>query len=160
MVKETVGKLSSELRSKEKDNTHTAYDQMREQLEEYDKNIFECIARSKKDFFGNFYVVVITKKERLMSNVIRNYFTARLSCPTPEYDQAVYLYKKNDESINLIWVIPSKDTCTYLIAVHHTNQLHFEEYELYNFVYQFAHGDLFKLCKHLNGEEEATNKIA
>jgi len=55
-----------------------------------------------------FYVCVITKKERLMDNVLRNYFLARSTCPTPQYDQTVYKYHRDSGAIQFLWVLPSK----------------------------------------------------
>ena len=62
--KETVGKIAVDLMAKP-ENQHTVIDQMRENLTDYDNNIFLCVQRYKKIFPGDFYVVVETKKERL-----------------------------------------------------------------------------------------------
>jgi len=91
MNRETVGKISSDLLIKSVDNTHSAYEQMLESLTDFDKHMHETIDRLKKDWPSqDFYIVVITKKERLMTNVLRNYFLGRLSCPTPDYDPVGY----------------------------------------------------------------------
>lgn len=150
MKKKTVGKLALELAQKAYDDTHTAHDQMEESLSDWDKNIFECIDKSKKDYAGDFYLVVITKKERLLTNVLRNYFMTRVSCPTPDYDQAVYRYNKKDESLDFLWVIPSKDAC--LMLKDNAILIMPEERQLLQFVLDFADGSLFQLAKKLNGE--------
>ncbi len=150
MPRETVGKIATDL-SQKAPETRDPIEQMREQLTDYDKNIIECIESHKKQYTTDFYVIVITKKERLLQNVIRNYFTARLSCPTPEYDQVVYKYKRNEDSIDFLWVVPSKDTCQLLLANKH--QVVPEEYGLLNYIIQFADGTLFALAKKLNGEK-------
>ena len=150
MKQDTVGKISSELIQKQPDTT-SPIEQMRESLTDWDKNIYECIERSKKDFLGDFYVVVITKNEPLMRNVFRNYFYARLSCPTPDYDQTVYKYDRKTNNIDLIWVIPSRDASYYL--KDNALQVSKEEYGLLRFVMEFANGNLFKKAKELNGEK-------
>lgn len=157
MNRETIGKLSSDLIIKSPD-TRSPIEQMRENLSEYESNIWQCVERYKKQFPGNFYVVVITKNERLMPNVFRNYFTARLSCPTPDYDQTVYIYRRSDESLEFLWVIPSRDASIYL----KNNALYVEESErnLLKFVLEFADGTLFKLAKKLNGEKEESVELA
>jgi hypothetical protein len=151
-MKNTVGKISLELANNLSDNTHSAHDQMRENLTEYDKNIYECIERSKKDFMFDFYVIVITKKEKLMQNVLRHYFLSRNSCPTPQYDEAVYKFHRKDEKLDFLWVVPSKETCDYFVA----NALNIpdEERELLNFVLQFTNGDLDARAKKLNNEKD------
>ena len=107
MNREPVGKIALKLREKEPD-TRNPIEQMRENLTDYEKNVHECIARYKKEFLSDFYVVVLVKKERTMQNVIRHYFIARHSCPTPNYDQAVYKYNATSCVIDFIWVVPSK----------------------------------------------------
>lgn len=151
MSKDTVGKLSSSLLPKQVDDTHNSHDQMLEQLSDYDKNIFDCVDANKKYFPSDFYVVVTIKRERLLTNVLRNYFLARHSCPTPEYDQVVYRYNHKDESITFLWVVPSKETCSFMI----TNALSIpkSEHDLLNFVSRFMNGDLLKEAKRLNREE-------
>lgn len=151
MTRETVGKISSDLIIKTPETT-SPIEQMRESLSEYDKNVWECIERSKATFPGDFYVVVLTKNERLMQNVYRNYFYARLSCPTPDWDQTVYKYKRKNDQVVFMWVIPSKDACEYLTV----NQSYVvkEEQMLLRFVLAFNDGTLLKLAKDLNGEKD------
>jgi hypothetical protein len=151
-MKKTIGKIATELAQKSHDNTHTAHDQMEESLSDWDKNIFECVERSKKDFSGDFYLVVVTKKERLLTNVIRNYFMTRISCPTPDYDQTLYKYNSADESLAFLWVIPSKDAC--LMLKENAMLVMPEERQLLQFVLDFADGSLFEMAKKLNGESE------
>ena len=151
MTRDTVGKISNDLIIKSADNTHSAHEQMQECLTDYDANINQCIIDHKLKFTGDFYIVVITKKERLMDNVLRNYFTARLSCPTPDYDQTVYKYTRKDDAIEFMWVIPSKDACITL--KDNFLLIPSEERELLKFVLDFSDGTLFELAKKLNGEE-------
>ena len=120
--KKTVGKISTELIEKDVKVDHSPIDQMRESLTDYDANIYECIERGKKDYNKDFYIVVITKKERLMPNVLRNYFITRFSCPTPQFDQTVYKYNYKDQIIEFLWVIPAKDICEALL----NNSLHID----------------------------------
>jgi hypothetical protein len=85
MTRETVGKVSSDLIIKAPD-TRSPVEQMQENLTDYEANIWECVERCKKDFKGDFYIVVITKNEKLLPNVSRNFFYGRLSGPTPDSD--------------------------------------------------------------------------
>lgn len=149
--KQTMGTIALDLAKSAHDNTHSAHDQMRESLTDWDKNIYECVERSKKEFPFDFYIVVITKKEKLLENVLRNYFTGRISCPTPDYDQTVFRYDRFKESLEFIWVIPSKDTCLYM--KENPLEIHPEERQLLQFVLDFADGSLFRKAKELNREE-------
>lgn len=156
-MNKTVGQISQELLVKTPD-TLSPIENMQEQLTDYDKNIFECVERCKKQYHGDFYLVVITKKEPLMPNVLRNYFTGRLSCPTPDYDQTLYKYDCEDDDIFFMWTIPSRDTCHLLLE----NREHVspEEYGLLEFVLKFADGTLFREAKKLNGEQEDSPLLA
>jgi len=150
--RDTVGKISSELLKKSHEDTHTPTEQMSEQLKDFEKNIDICIERSKKDFVDDFYIVVTTKKERLMQNVIRNYFYGRQSCPTPEWDQTVYKYNRKGGCLEFLWVIPAKDICELLIE--NALDLPAEQKELLEFVIDYRDGTLLRLAKKLNGEAD------
>ena len=147
---QTVGKVSSDLLKKA--TPVNANEQMRESLTDYDKNIWETVSKGIKELNSDFFLVVITKKERLMPNVMRNYFFFRLSCPTPDYDQVLYRYVKKDSNLEFTWVIPSKDTCIYLKQ----NALILDPSErgVLDFVLRFSDGSLFKLAKKFNNEQE------
>jgi len=149
--KKTVGAISSELLL-DADDQHSVVEQMEEQLSEWDVEVFNCVEAHKKVWPNkDFYIIVITKAERLMPNVFRNYFLARLSCPTPDYDQVVYKYDKASDIVNFVWVIPSRDACIYL--KEHALEVAEEERDLLEYVLKFSDGTLWKVCKQLNGEE-------
>ena len=146
---DTVGKISSELLQKAPDSRDPIEIQ-REIHKSYEKVFVECMRRGRLVYTDDFYVVVITKKERLMENVLRNYFTYRVSCPTPEYDQAVYKIHKDDK-IQFLWVLPSKDTCEMFIR--HAGEIVPDERWLLYYILADNNGDLLKLSKQLNNEE-------
>lgn len=149
--KKSVGQVSSELIVKQVDNTHSAEDQMREQLGEYERNVWLAVDEGKKKHNGDFFVVVITKKERLMQNVLRNYFFTRNSCPTPEWDQTLYKYYRKYDALNYIWTIPDKETCEMFKTA---KEIPAEETDLAKFVHDFHDGILLKVAKKLNKEQE------
>lgn len=150
--RETIGKIATDLQKNAQDNTHSADEQMREQLSEYVSNMEQCIARALTKYSTDFYIVVLTKKERLFGNVLRSYFIDRHTCPTPEYDQSVYRYDRSIDDVDLVWVIPSKDTVEFLLD--HMLEVPSQERSLLNFVIDFSDGTLLTLAKTLNGEIE------
>jgi len=152
--RDTVGKLSLELAQKTPDTTDPI-ELQREIQKGYCDNITECVSASKKIYPGDFYVVVETKKERLMQNVIRNYIFGRSSCPTPSYDQTVYRYHRVDDRIEFLWVIPSKDTCELLST--HALEVVESERALLKFVLDFQDDTLLRYSKKLNGEVVYSN---
>ena len=110
----------------------------------------ECYERGRKELGSDFYVVVITKKERLMPNVIRNYFSFRRSCPTPTYDQAVYHCEKGSDGLRFMWVIPARDICYEL--VNDALTIPDEHRDLLKFVLDYNDGTLLRIAKERNGE--------
>jgi hypothetical protein len=153
MEKNTVGKCSRDLLLKEPE-TRDPIELQREMQKGYEDHIVQCIARGKKDFSQDFFLVVLTKKERLMQNVLRNYFTCRLSCPTPEWDQTVYHYHRKEEILEFLWVVPSKYTC----ELFRSNMLSIDkdERDLLRFVLDFEDGTLMRRSKQLNGESASS----
>lgn len=122
----------------------------REMQKGYIDNLAECAREFKKNHKGDFFIVVITKREPLLPNVLRNQFFARLTCPTPDYDQCVYHYKADIECAEYVWTIPCRDACMHLRD--NATLVDPAERQLLGFVLDFADGTLYKLCKKLNKE--------
>lgn len=148
--RDTVGKISTELLQQQDSIDHTAAEQGAEMLKDWDKNMLEAIENGKAAYHGDFYVVVETKKEPLMKNVLRNYFFTRQSCPTPRFDTTVYKYHRNDGIVEFLWVIPCVDV--YEDFKNNALQVPAEFKELLQYVLDFADGTLLRKCLILNGE--------
>ena len=155
-TRDTVGKISLDLMQKTPESTDPI-ELERAMQEKYIDELIACVETHKKIFPANFFIIVITKNERLMPNVFRNYFFARLTCPTPDYDQSVFSYNKEHDVIEYVWTIPSQDACIHLKK--HALEVHPSEKELLFCVLKFADGTLYKLAKSLNGEAETTPLI-
>ena len=147
--KPTVGQVAIDLQQKAPEE-RSVIELERAMHSDYEKKLLETIEDGKKSLTNDFFIIVLTKKERLLDNVLRNYFFFRESCPTPDYDQAVYHYKHLDDKIEFLWVIPSKDTC--ILLLENRQQVAPSEYELLAFVLKFADGTLGAMMKKLNGE--------
>lgn len=154
MARSTVGKIAYDLMLKDPES-RDPIELQREMQKEYIKELMYCAQTHKKIFDADFYIVVITKNEKLMPNVFRNYFYARLTCPTPDYDQSVFIYNRELDIIKYVWTIPCKDACIYLI--NNSSRVDAQEQDLLSFVTDFANGTLYKKAKKLNGELEDTN---
>lgn len=166
MNNKTVGAIASELLQKTPD-TLDPIEIQRATEKEYLDNLVWCIDHALKQvdcsdmpdhhgckdrsaMDGDFYVVALIKKERLLENVLRNYFIPTKACPTPHFDQTVYQYNHTQGEVKLLWVIPDEDLCIEMSA----NRQHVlpEERELLDFVLKFFDGTLYNLMKKLNGE--------
>jgi len=70
--KKTVGKIALDLQKSQADNRDPVAER-EALLGDYEKNFHEAFERGKKQFGGDFYIIVMTKIERLLTNVVRNY---------------------------------------------------------------------------------------
>lgn len=150
MERQTVGQVSSDLLQRDMYGDVTAGEQMQAQLIDYERSVHECVATGKAQYSGDFFVVVLTKRERLMANVFRNYFVARQSCPTPSYDQTVYKYVRNGDELQFIWTLPNPAAIQNLLV--HKHELDPSFFPLLGMVLAFLDGDLDRKAQVLNGE--------
>lgn len=161
---DTIGKIASEAWAKGSGEVNPQEIQ-RATEQEYLKELEWAVAHARKKvdcsdkkghqdckdgvaFEGSFFIEALTKREKSLENVLRNYFIPRQSCPTPVYDQTVYRYNDAAGQVEFLWTIPDKDTCEYLVA--HRGQV--EEKELLQQVLDFKDGALFKKAKMYNKE--------
>ena len=156
MSRKTVGEKSLEL-SQQAPDSRDPIELEREMHKDFEKNFWEKVDAAKKEFPKDFYIVVITKKEPLMQNVLRNYFIARLTCPTPEWDQSVYKYIRNVDSADYLWTIPDKQTCELMLR--NKKDVPVQERWLLSYIDQFYRGDLLRLAKKMNNEKEDSNLL-
>jgi len=124
----------------------------KEAQKNYMDNVVICIQENEKHYDKGFFIVVNTKRELLMPNIIRNQFFARKTCPTPTYDQTVFFYNKEDRSLDYVWTVPAKEVCIQF--KENALSMQSEAKELLQFVLDFYDGTLDILCKKMNNEEE------
>lgn len=136
--------------------TYDAMDIADAKSSNYRKELLRAVVDGKQKFSGDFFVAVLTKRERLLKNIIRNYFISRMTCPTPDYDQAVYHYVKEDDELHFLWTIPDRDVCRHI----KNNPLdEFIDRELVKHVLDFADGTLAKKATKLNNEDKLEGKV-
>jgi hypothetical protein len=154
----TVGKFATDLLKKDDGYQVSAVDQATENTKDYMKNLYECVDRGIVLYPGkDFYVHVETKKEKLLENVLRNYFIPKSDCPTPNYDQAIYKYMHESGDLVFMWVVPDRGTCFYF--KENWKEIPHEEKDLLTFIRMFDDGTLLKLAKRLNGEKDDSPEL-
>jgi len=145
----TLGSLAYDVLIKEPES-RDPIELQRELQKKYIDELIDCVENYKKIQPRSFFVCVITKREKLLQPVLRNYFIARDSCPTPDYDQAVYKYNREDDRIEYLWCIPDREAC--LTYRENALQVVPEERQLLHHILDFADGTLYRLSKKLNKE--------
>lgn len=148
----TIGSLSQDLLKKDPETNDPVEMQQEMQYSSFEHEFNTAIGRAKQKYASDFYIVVLNQRFRIFSNVMRTYFIDRLSCPTPDYDQAVYHYERKTEKIEFLWVIPDKDTCEEIRR--DALMINPEYRQLLNYVIDFYDGNLLNKCKMLNKEDE------
>ena len=154
--KKTVGAIASEFQQKTPE-TRDPVEIQREVHKDYIDNLKIAVDRGLKTMDHDFYVTVIVKKEKLLENVLRNYFAERSTCPTPDYDQSVYKYHHNSGNLEYLWTVPDIETCE--VFLRNVDKIVPEEHLLLEFVLNFYNGELLRLCRKLNGENLKTGII-
>jgi hypothetical protein len=141
--KETLGSASVKLLS-QGDKKQPVIETQREMQKNYMENLVTCAKEGEKRLGCEkpFYLCVQTRKERLLTNVIRSQFYVRQTRPLPQYDLALYWYDPKDERIEFIWCIPNRDTVEDMIYKGNTNGLEKDQVQLYNFCVGFKNGTL------------------
>jgi hypothetical protein len=171
--KQTVGEIASKLQQSGSGSID-AREIQRASEQEYLDNLVWCVNHAKKKincltieghdfckerlpFEGSFFVAALVKKEKLLENVLRNYFVPTISCPTPHFDQTVYRYNHEKDDIEYVWTVPDQETCE--IFKDNKNIIVPEEQGLLSMVLSYYDGSLFRLCRKLNGETVDTPSI-
>jgi len=155
--KKTVGEIASELLQKTPESTDPIEIQ-RECHKDYIENLKQVVDRGIKELGQvDFFVEVDLKKEKLLENVLRNYFLYRKTCPTPGHDQSVYKYHHKSGNLEYLWTVPDKETCD--VFARNAHLVVPEERLLLDFVLNFYNGQLLHLSRRMNGENLETGII-
>lgn len=109
----TVGAESIRLLSNP-DTNQSVIDTQREMQKDYVDELIKCAKRYT--WTDPFYVCVQTRRERLLTNVIRCQFYGRMTRPTPQYDLACYYYDPKSEQLRFEWVVPDKETVDAVVS--------------------------------------------
>ncbi|MFB5619511.1 MAG: hypothetical protein ACE5RC_00060 [Nitrosopumilus sp.] len=138
---ETVGAASQRLLSKA-DTKQGIIDTQKEMQKRFLEEISICTQRKEyEDWKDPWYVIVLSRRERTMINVIRNQFFGRKSLPRPEFDQNVFKYYPLTGNLEYIWTIPDRDTTYWLATNPETAPT--EQKQLVNFCVEFINGTLY-----------------
>jgi hypothetical protein len=138
----TVGELTNELLANP-DTKQGVVDTRKEMEKTYLPEVQKCI-NNHKDWKDPYYIIVINKRERLLVNAMRQYFLARLTLPTPDYDQTVFKYFPASGDLKFLWTVPDMNTIGYLIENEAT--LPSEQAQLIKFCKLFMANKLDKEC--------------
>lgn len=148
-----IGKMIQEASSKPLETVELR-ELQREFNKDYMDELFKAAITGKKRHteHDNYFVVVLMKRDRLMRKKLTNYFTTRVTCPTPAHDQSVYTFNKKTEDLQFLWVIPDKETCRSMYTQRYNiDQLHSS---IMPYVVDFVEGRLNSYERQFNANLE------
>jgi hypothetical protein len=150
--KVTIGQLQKENRGKDP-GTNNAMELAGEMAKSFEEDLFEAVDRGLKENYPlpDFCVVIISPEEPGLDHVLRDRFFTRMSVPTPDLNQTVYLYHKLSDSLEFLWSVPDKDTLYYLLK--NRKMLGPEDYFLLKQCMDFADGELYVKALQLNDKQ-------
>ncbi|HUV84175.1 MAG TPA: hypothetical protein VMV86_00615 [Methanosarcinales archaeon] len=145
-----IGKQAIEKASKINNDTVEVRELSKEMNKDYMTTLIDTALKDKSKYEGNYYVVILTKRERLIKRVLRNLFFTRQSCPTPSYEQTVYKFDPKEESLEFLWIVPSKGICKIMYKQRHAIEIQSDA--LLPYVIDFYEGKLMRKAMELNKE--------
>jgi hypothetical protein len=132
--KPTVGEMALKLGAK--DERQSVIDTQRAMQSGYTEQLIKC-AKRYPEWTDPFYVCVETRRERLLTNVIRCQFYGRQTRPMPQYDLALYHYDPRDENLRFVWCVPDKESVECILDDFRSGMLPVEHYPLAAFCAAF-----------------------
>jgi len=117
----------------------------------FESDLYTTVDVGLKLFPGSdFYVVILAPEEKALNHILRDRFFPRKSPPTPQFNQTVYHYKKKDDSVEFLWMVPDKESVYYFVK--NRKFIKPEDYFLLQQCLDFVDGTLYKKALKLNGE--------
>lgn len=149
--KQTAGEMAAQALANP--TPTTVFEQREAMRQDYMDNIVIALEEGKKKYTtGDIYVVHLLKAEQLLPNMFRDFFFARATCPTPNYDQTVFKYTRAADKLELLWVIPDRDICHMMLE--HSAEIPPDQWQLLKYVIEFADRTLYTLARTLNNERD------
>ena len=150
--KETVGQAVVDIMNKGEDYGDAAiFEQGNERLKHLEPLFIEKLEVAKKEMppDRDFYMDVHFLMPHIFQGLADHFkIIPRLTCPQPTFSQAVYLYHRTIDDVELVWTIPHIIGCVMIDENYLT--LDPEQRQLANWVMEFKHGRLYRDTKRIN----------
>jgi hypothetical protein len=146
--RETIGKMHSDFLDSI-DYPVEILDFTNEYLKIYEKGLEDAANSGSKDYpTGDFYIWVTPTVDKFIKGLPRIKFAISDYAPSPVYNQDLFRYSYATGTLELIWVVPDKETCKEFkndpLGVDSSHK------EMLGYVLDFYDGTLFKKFIGLN----------
>jgi hypothetical protein len=109
----TVGALS--LQSQSAQNQSDTWETTHEREREIMRNMTDFVAKKKIEHRqSDFYIMLLSRKEKLLANVVRDRLYCLRACPMPNYNQSLWKYHWKDDRLEFMWSVPPKEAVDFL----------------------------------------------
>ncbi len=78
------------------------------------RNLIEFAGKKALEFKKDYFVMMLSKQEKILERVIRDRIFALHACPTPNYGQTLWKYHYHEARLEFIWTVPPKDVVSFL----------------------------------------------
>ncbi|CAM5999021.1 unnamed protein product [Sphagnum balticum] len=112
--KQTAGKIITDLQAKEQDKA-TIPEFIEAIGSDFMPKLMAMVEKDKKKADRDFFVEVCISMHPLLAGVPQFFMISRHTCPTPFPDRAAFHYKKKDDVLEFLWMVPSMDQCEYYV---------------------------------------------
>ncbi len=154
--KETIGQLVTELVSKPIDYSDAVVHEVAdERLLKFVPLMEAAVQKAKAELRmdRDFYIEVHFTSPQVFRGMVDQFpMHARLTLPAPTFNQAVYLYHRESDELELMWSIPHITACVEIDKNY--LDLTREQKQLANYVMEFKHGTLYHNAKRVNQDLE------
>lgn len=124
----------------------------------YKENLNIALERGKLNFLGrDFFIMWLQRENKIDGASDTDQWYVLEACPNPSFKQVVYRYRRFDDSLEMIWAMPSEDIAKDLR--HHIGSLPDNLVDSAIYSRDYYDGTLWKICKHHNNEQKETNLL-
>lgn len=146
---EAAGKIYTDLKSRVQDKA-TLPEFVQAIGNDFMPKLMAMVEKDKHTVEQDFFIEACISMHPLMPDVPQFFMISRRTCPTPFPDRAVFHYKKKQDVLEFLWMVPSMEQCEYYIKYRDT--LRPDEYEAAHNALDYRKGILLDRAKKLNGE--------
>lgn len=143
----TIGQLSSNIDQVSGEAVESLGNE-KEAFKDFLPTLWDTVRVSKISYPDKDIFIEVYREIRPALKTAVNHFRSRTTCPKPQYNQIVFHYKNNHESIDLLWSLPDEGTCRQI--KQYALDVDPEYIELRDFIIDFYDGTLEKKVREIN----------
>lgn len=110
--RETVGAMS--IKAAQDQNQSDTWETTQQREKEILHNLHDFVEKKKVEHRSDFFIMLLSRREKILTNVIRDRLYCLKACPTPNYNQSLWKYHYLDDRLEFLWSVPPKEAVDFL----------------------------------------------